>query len=57
MTTAHWIMKTGLATVNALTQSIFEHRRREKSVSNRMGSAAAVKHVKKIETKNKNGLT
>ena len=53
--TAHSILWTGRTTVNALTQSIFEYRRREKRSTKRLRSATAVnKHVKKIETKNKN---
>ena len=52
--TAHSFLWTGRTTVNALTQSIFEYRRPEKRSTKRLRSATAVKHVKKIETKNKN---
>ena len=52
--TAHSLLSSGLASVNALSQSIFEYRRREKRSTNRFTPATAVKHVKKIETKNKN---
>ena len=39
---------------NTLTQSIFEYRRPEKRSTNRFTPATAVKHAKKIETKNEN---
>ena len=38
----------------ALTQSILEHRRPKKEGRKPLVPATAVKHVKKIETKNKN---
>jgi len=40
--------------VDVLSQSIFEYRRPEKRSTKRHSSATAVKHVKKIETKNEN---
>ena len=40
--------------MNAPSQSIFEHRRPEKRSTNRFAPATAVKHAKKIETKNEN---
>ena len=52
--TAHSPLSTGLATVNALSQSIFEYRRPESRSTNRFTPATAVKHAKKIETKNEN---
>ena len=52
--TAHSPVGSGLAPGNALTQSIFEHRRPEKEGRERHPSASAVKRVKKIETKNEN---
>ena len=52
--TPHTRLSTGLATVSALSQSIFEYRRPEKRSTKRRSSATAVKHVKKIETKNEN---
>ena len=52
--TAHSRLSSGLATVNALSQSIFEYRRPEKRSTNRFTPATAVKHAKKIETKNEN---
>ena len=52
--TAHRLLSSGLAAVNALSQSIFEYRRPEKRSTNRFTPATAVKHAKKIETKNEN---
>ena len=52
--TAHSPLRSGLAPGNALTQSIFEHRRPEKEGRERHPSASAVNRVKKIETKNEN---
>ena len=40
--TAHSLMLSGQTAVNALTQSNFEYRRREKSITNRMGSATCL---------------
>ena len=52
---AHRLLSSGLATVNALSQSIFEHRRPEKRSTNRFTPATAVEHAcQKIETKNEN---
>ena len=45
--TAHSPLRSGLAPGNALTQSIFEHRRPEKEGRERHPSASAVKRVKK----------
>ena len=49
--TPHSRLSTGLASVNALSQSIFEYRRREKRSTKRLPSATAVKHVKKNRDK------
>ena len=53
---AHSFLWTGRTTVNALTQSIFEYRRREKRSTKRLPPATAVKHVKKSRQKNKRHL-